>query len=99
MPVFDFECSDCKGVHEAIVGTIADPDAKNCPACGSANIRKLITGFAFHPEQQFADYSPGEKQMALQNKKYIESNADKVRSGEWSLTSAKRVPHELRPQI
>lgn len=44
MPIFEYECSDCKKKFEELVNA---SDAKpECPACKSANTRKLLSVFA-----------------------------------------------------
>jgi putative FmdB family regulatory protein len=99
MPRFDFECADCGNVQEAIVGTILDKDATTCKKCSKSNLKKLITGFAFHPEGVFADLSVGERQIALDNKAYIEKNRDALVDGRMTIGSLRRVPHEIRPNV
>jgi putative FmdB family regulatory protein len=43
MPLFDYRCVDCKKRFSLLV---AEPHAQVCPACGSANIGKLVSRFA-----------------------------------------------------
>lgn len=99
MPRFDFECKDCGNIQEAIVGTIADPDAITCRKCSKSNLKKLVTGFAFHPEGVVADMTPGERMIAMEHKAYIERNRDQLVDGRMTIGSLRRVPNEIRPNV
>lgn len=99
MARFDFECQDCGNIQEALVGTISDPAASVCQNCSRSNLKKLISAFAFHPEGVFADMTAGEKQIALENKAYIEKNRSKLLDGSMTIGSLRRVPSEIRPNV
>jgi putative FmdB family regulatory protein len=40
MPIYEFECEDCGGRFEELVGAEA---AATCPACGSERTRRLLS--------------------------------------------------------
>ncbi|MBM3662939.1 MAG: zinc ribbon domain-containing protein [Actinobacteria bacterium] len=42
MPLYEFKCRDCGHVFDAQLGFDEDPPAE-CPACGSAEIRKVFS--------------------------------------------------------
>lgn len=42
MPVFDFECTNCKNIFSDL---IFGSEEVCCPKCGSPKIKKLISGF------------------------------------------------------
>ena len=44
MPLFDFRCRGCGGEFERLVRGSAVPV---CPACGSTDLERLLTGFSF----------------------------------------------------
>jgi putative FmdB family regulatory protein len=44
MALFEYRCCDCGYTFEALVQTSEEKPA--CPACGSANIEKLLSTFA-----------------------------------------------------
>jgi putative FmdB family regulatory protein len=46
MPLFDFRCSDCRKKFTLLVGVVAERQDEKCPACGSANVNKLVSRFA-----------------------------------------------------
>jgi putative FmdB family regulatory protein len=43
MPLFDFRCRSCGEQFEALVRPPAEPA---CPACASADLERLVTGFS-----------------------------------------------------
>jgi putative FmdB family regulatory protein len=47
VPVYEYACLDCKKVVSVLVKRAAD-DGPPCPECGGRNVRRLISGFAFH---------------------------------------------------
>lgn len=44
MPLYDFTCGSCQATFEARTGFEDPPPA--CPACGAAQTRRVVTGFA-----------------------------------------------------
>ena len=44
MPLFDFRCRACGDAFEALVRPPAVPA---CPACGSSELERLLSGFSF----------------------------------------------------
>jgi putative FmdB family regulatory protein len=45
MPLFEYRCEECKRKFTLLVGMVADGPRQECPRCGSAQIRKLISRF------------------------------------------------------
>lgn len=45
MPLFEYRCEECKRKFTLLVGMVADGPKQECPRCGSAQIRKLISRF------------------------------------------------------
>jgi putative FmdB family regulatory protein len=44
MPLYDFRCRGCGHEFEALV---RPPAAPECPACASADLERLLSGFSF----------------------------------------------------
>ena len=56
MPLFDYRCTDCRKKFTLLVGVVAEQQAEGCPACGSANVIKLVSRFArLRSEDDFID--------------------------------------------
>ena len=48
MPVYEYACLDCKKAVSVLVKRIGDDPQPACPDCGGANLRRLVSRFAFH---------------------------------------------------
>lgn len=46
MPLYDYRCSECRKRFTLLVGMTADSKPPACPACGSLEVRKLISRFS-----------------------------------------------------
>ena len=46
MPLFEFRCEECNRRFTLLVGMVAEQKRQECPRCGSARLRKLISRFA-----------------------------------------------------
>lgn len=68
----------------------------NCPTCGSkGSIGKYV---GHRVDTQFME--PHDIAMALEHKRDIEDNSDKVLSGQWSIPEKNlRIPKELRASL
>jgi len=44
MPIYEYECLDCRTVNEVLTQRGARPPA--CPKCGSRKVRKAFSAFA-----------------------------------------------------
>ncbi|OAT81439.1 FmdB family zinc ribbon protein [Desulfotomaculum copahuensis] len=45
MPIYDFECRQCGHKFTLLTG-VSERDKATCPACGSSDLRQLISGCA-----------------------------------------------------
>jgi putative FmdB family regulatory protein len=57
MPIYEYECRDCKHRFEAIVRLSEASACPPCPACQSASVERLISLFAVD--------APGTRSKAL----------------------------------
>ena len=48
MPVYEYACMDCKNVVSVLARRASEDAEPACPECGGANVRRLISRFAFH---------------------------------------------------
>ena len=46
MPIFEFECLECRKRFSALVGVIAQPRETKCPGCGGITLEKLVSRFS-----------------------------------------------------
>ena len=46
MPIYEYQCRACSAPHEAIQ-KMSDPPLRRCPACGKAQLKRLISAPMF----------------------------------------------------
>jgi putative FmdB family regulatory protein len=46
MPLFEFQCEECDETFEELLRRSDEATQVRCPACGSARVRRLQSGFA-----------------------------------------------------
>jgi putative FmdB family regulatory protein len=46
MPVYEYVCKDCNRKFDTLVRNLAAADDVTCSTCSSANVRRLVSGFA-----------------------------------------------------
>ncbi|WOJ97954.1 zinc ribbon domain-containing protein [Congregibacter brevis] len=46
MPIYEYQCTECGALHEAL-RKISDPPLTDCPACGKSALRKKVSAAAF----------------------------------------------------
>ena len=71
MPLYEYECEACGERFEQLVGPPAgaSPDELACPACGSHELRKLISDYSFS------------RQMTPRQRRRLEAKRGVDRSG------------------
>ena len=47
MPIYEYECKECRERFEKLVRSTANPPAIECPKCGSDNVQKALSLFGF----------------------------------------------------
>lgn len=55
MPMYEFVCDGCQHQFEELVMT--SDEAVGCPKCGSANVSKILSRFAFKSGEVFRSSS------------------------------------------
>lgn len=51
MPIYEFECNDCKCVFERMCKMDESLKSIKCQHCGGSNIKRLISTFAAHVKE------------------------------------------------
>src|SRR5215470_8854716 len=46
MPIYEYECQDCRRRVSLLVRSLASAEAPRCPRCGSAGLSRLMSRFA-----------------------------------------------------
>ena len=100
MPIKTYSCK-CGKVFDDLIGLqiVGGSEAPTCPECGSLDVAEKISGRGAIHAQGYDWRAPGEYEEALANVRDIESQAEKILSGEVTIREPKGMPSELRPQV
>jgi putative FmdB family regulatory protein len=60
MPIYEFFCQDCHKKTSIFVKSISEPLSPICRFCGSANLSRAISSFAYHKSLQTVWEESGE---------------------------------------
>ena len=60
MPIYEFRCQACEKKSSVLVRKLTVPNKPVCPACGSHEMTRLISGFAYHKSLQTIHEESGE---------------------------------------
>ncbi len=63
MPIYEFRCNACQRKTSLFVKSIAASPAPSCPSCGSSDLVRLISSFAYHKSEQARLEEAGPPQM------------------------------------
>ena len=48
VPIYEFQCSSCKGITSVLVKKVGAPYRAQCDHCESKDVERTITGFSYH---------------------------------------------------
>jgi len=52
MPIYEFGCNACQEKISLFVRSITDSPSPECPHCGSGELIRVISSFAYHKSEQ-----------------------------------------------
>ncbi|KAB2891211.1 MAG: zinc ribbon domain-containing protein [Desulfobulbaceae bacterium] len=47
MPIYEYQCNECKTIFEALVTTASKMEPISCSTCKSNNVRKILSSSGF----------------------------------------------------
>ncbi len=60
MPIYEFHCNYCQQKITLLAKSINQPLSPTCPTCGSQDITRLISSFAYHKSETTRQEEAGE---------------------------------------
>ena len=64
MPIYEFLCPRCNTVSSILVKSVTTPVAAQCAACGSHDLVRVVSRFAYHKSTQTIWEESGEPQRS-----------------------------------
>ena len=52
MPLYEYDCAGCGRRTSILVRGTANGAGRTCPNCGGGDLRRVVSGFAFHKSLQ-----------------------------------------------
>ena len=60
MPIYEFLCHKCNTQSSILIRSATQPFTAKCPACGSDDLVRLVSRFAYHKSMQTIHEESGE---------------------------------------
>ena len=95
MPIYEFLCQKCHTKSDILVKNIAEPFVAKCPACGSNDLLRVISGFTYHKSMKTIYEEAGEPQMFPSPDYY----KDPRNIGRWTEKRFKEMGLEMPPEV
>ncbi len=91
MPIYEFSCQSCQRKSSVFVKSIGTEIAPDCPFCGSSDLVRYLSGFAFHKSEgtRLEESKPGSPDYYK----------DPRNIGRWAEYKAKEMGVELPSQV
>ena len=64
MPIYEFLCQKCHTKSSVLVKSVAAPFTAQCSACGSSDLVRAVTRFAYHKSMQTIWEDSGEPERS-----------------------------------
>ena len=95
MPIYEFLCQRCHEKSSVLVRNISSPVVPTCPFCGSSEMVRVISSFAYHKSTQAVwDESGPPRNHA--DKDYYK---DPRNIGRWTEQRVKEMGVEMPPKV
>ena len=95
MPVYEFVCQNCNTKSSILVRSIDKSSSARCPACGSNDLKRIVSGFAYHKSMKTIHEEAGEPQMFSSPDYY----KDPRNIGRWAEKQVKELGLEMPSQV
>lgn len=95
MPIYEFLCQKCQVKSSVLVRKMTGASISQCPACGSSDLVRAVSGFSYHKSMKTIHQEAGEPQM-FQNPDYYQ---DPRNIGRWAEKEFKEAGMDMPPQL
>jgi putative FmdB family regulatory protein len=95
MPIYEFVCQDCHRRTSLLIRDTSTPFVPKCSSCGTTNLSRVISGFAYHKSLKTVWEESGEPTARPGDDYY----RDPRNIGRWVEKKFQDMGQELPPQI
>lgn len=88
MPIYEFQCLQCKKKFSELIGVVYKEDEISCPKCGGKKLKKLISRFSFFKSEE-------EKLESLVDPSKIGDMNDPKNLKKWAKRLGKEMGEDL----
>ena len=60
MPIYEFRCRNCDTISSVLIKSVAAPFTAQCSSCGSSELIRVVSRFAYHKSTQTVWEESGE---------------------------------------
>ncbi len=99
MPIYEYQCDDCKGQFDDLVGTFQNyPEPTCCKLCSSQRFSRIISRPGF---VSLTDVGGLHEEESYKNKAWLETPevAAEIRSGAREMHVPKGFPPRFQPKV
>jgi putative FmdB family regulatory protein len=95
MPIYEFICQSCRRKSGFLVRDVSAPDTPKCPFCGSTDLSRVVSSFAYHKSLKAVWEDSGEPALNPSSDYY----KDPRNIGRWVEKKFQDMGQELPSQI
>ncbi len=95
MPIYEFLCRKCNTKSSILVRNRAESSIAKCPGCGSSDLERVISSFAYHKSAKTIREEAGEPRMFPGADYY----KDPRNVGRWTDKRFKELGLDMPPQV
>ncbi len=95
MPIYEFLCQKCNTKSSILAWNTAESFVAKCPTCGSSNLERVISSFAYHKSMKTIHEEAGEPQMFTSPDYY----KDPRNIGRWTEKRFKELGLDMPSQV
>jgi putative FmdB family regulatory protein len=95
MPIYEFVCQDCHRKTSFFVRSISEPCDSTCSFCGSTELSRVISNFAYHKSLQTVWEESGEPMLHPSEDYY----KDPRNIGRWAEKKFQEMGQEMPAQL
>jgi putative FmdB family regulatory protein len=94
MPIYEFHCPNCHRTSSILVRKIEASAAPQCPFCGSPDLVRTVSGFAYHKTMKTIQEAGGQGNLARGDHYAAPRNI-----GRWTEKKFQEMGMEMPAQI